>query len=208
MSYKVTWQTICKAYHKYFNIIKMPKKTLKKDKEEVQEMMEKEVNAEEQVLGQEEVDELSREDQLEQEVAELKDKQIRLFAEFENFKKRTAKERIDLYRNAGVEFFEAMLPILDDFDRAAKHRDEVKDTHELQKGFDLIHSKLLVVLEQKGLKSMDSSVGKDFDTDFHEAITQIPAPSDDLKGKVIDETEKGYFLNDKVIRYAKVVVGQ
>ena len=102
----------------------MPKKTLKKDKEEVQEMKEKEVNAEEQVLGQEEVDELSREDQLEQEVAELKDKQIRLFAEFENFKKRTAKERIDLFRNAGVEFFEAMLPILDDFDRAVKHKEE------------------------------------------------------------------------------------
>ena len=186
----------------------MSKKRLKKNKEEVQKMKGKEVNSEEQVPGHEEVDELSRESQLEQEVAELKDKQIRLFAEFENFKKRTAKERIDLFRNAGVEFFEAMLPILDDFDRAAKHREEVKDTHELQKGFDLIHSKLLSVLEQKGLKSMDSSVGKDFDTDFHEAITQIPAPSNDLKGKVIDETEKGYFLNDKVIRYAKVVVGQ
>ena len=106
-----------------------------------------------------------------------------MFAEFENFKKRTAKERIDLFRNAGVEFFEAMLPILDDFDRAAKHKEESEDTHELQKGFDLIHSKLLGVLEQKGLKSMDSSVGKDFDTDFHEAITQIPAPSDDMKGK-------------------------
>ena len=131
-----------------------------------------------------------------------------MFAEFENFKKRTAKERIDLFRNAGVEFFEAMLPILDDFDRAAKHKEEAEDTHELKKGFDLIHSKLLGVLEQKGLKSMDSSVGKDFDTDFHEAITQIPAPSDDMKGRVIDETEKGYFLNDKVIRYAKVVVGQ
>ena len=186
----------------------MPKKIHKKDKEEVQEIKDIQVNAEEQVSGREEVNELSREDQLEQEVSELKDKQIRLFAEFENFKKRTAKERIDLFRNAGVEFFEAMLPVLDDFDRAAKHREEVKDTHELQKGFDLIHSKLLGVLEQKGLKSMNSSVGKNFDTDFHEAITQIPAPSDDMKGKVIDETEKGYFLNDKVIRYAKVVVGQ
>ena len=186
----------------------MSKKRLKKDKDEAQEMKEKEVNAEAQELGQEELVEISREDQLEQEVAELKDKQIRLFAEFENFKKRTAKERIDLFRNAGVEFFEAMLPILDDFDRAAKHREEIKDTQELQKGFDLIHSKLLGILEQKGMKSMDSSVGKDFDTDFHEAITQIPAPSSDMKGKVIDETEKGYFLNDKVIRYAKVVVGQ
>ncbi len=186
----------------------MSNKRLKKDKDEAQEMKEKEVNAEAQELGQEELVEISREDQLEQEVAELKDKQIRLFAEFENFKKRTAKERIDLFRNAGVEFFEAMLPILDDFDRAAKHREEMKDTQELQKGFDLIHSKLLGILEQKGMKSMDSSVGKDFDTDFHEAITQIPAPSADMKGKVIDETEKGYFLNDKVIRYAKVVVGQ
>lgn len=186
----------------------MPKKRLKKEKDEAQEMKEKEVNAEAQELDQEELVELSREDQLEQEVAEFKDKQIRLFAEFENFKKRTAKERIDLFRNAGLEFFEAMLPILDDFDRAAKHREEIKDTQELQKGFDLIYSKLLGILEQKGLKSMDSSVGKDFDTDFHEAITQIPAPSDEMKGKVIDETEKGYFLNDKVIRYAKVVVGQ
>ena len=186
----------------------MPKKRLKKDKDEAQEMKEKGVNAEAQEIDQEELVEISREDQLEQEVAELKDKQIRLFAEFENFKKRTAKERIDLFRNAGVEFFEAMLPILDDFDRAAKHREEVKDTQELLKGFDLIHSKLHGILEQKGLKSMDSSVGKDFDTDFHEAITQIPAPSADMKGKVIDETEKGYFLNDKVIRYAKVVVGQ
>lgn len=186
----------------------MPNKRLKKDKEEVQEMKEKEVNSEEQVLGQEEIVELSQEELLEQEVAELKDKQIRLFAEFENFKKRTAKERIDLFRNAGLEFFESMLPVLDDFERAAKHREEAEDTHELQKGFDLIHSKLLGALEQKGLKSMDSSVGKDFDTDFHEAITQIPAPSADMKGKVIDETEKGYFLNDKVIRYAKVVVGQ
>ena len=186
----------------------MPKKRLKKDNEEVQEMKGKEVNTDEQVLGQEEVAEPSREDQLQQEVDVLKDKQIRLFAEFENFKKRTAKERIDLFRNAGVEFLEAMLPILDDFDRAAKHREDVKDTDELQKGFDLIHSKLLGVLEQKGLKSMDSSIGKDFDTDFHEAITQIPAPSDDMKGRVIDETEKGYLLNDKVIRYAKVVGGQ
>ena len=121
----------------------MPKKRLKKDKDEAQEMKEKEVNAEAQELDQEELVEISREDQLEQEVAELKDKQIRLFAEFENFKKRTAKERIDLFRNAGVEFFEAMLPILDDFDRAAKHREEIKDTQEHQKGFDLIHSKLL-----------------------------------------------------------------
>ena len=192
----------------------MPKKKLKKEQEEVQGMKETQKSAEDQVLGQdqkveqEEVVKLTREEQLEKEVAELKDKQLRLFAEFENFKKRTAKERIDLFRNAGLEFFEAMLPVLDDFDRAAKHSQEIDDSEELKKGTELIQSKLIGILEQKGLKAMESSVGKDFDTDFHEAITQIPAPSEEMKGKVIDETEKGYLLNDKVIRYAKVVVGQ
>jgi len=192
----------------------MPKKKLNKEQEEeekeVQETKETQDIAEEQVLEQEQeqVIELSREEQLEKEVAELKDKHLRMFAEFENFKKRTAKERIDLFRNAGLDFFESMLPILDDFDRASKHREESDNTEELAKGIVLIQSKLIGILEQKGLKSMESSIGKAFDTDFHEAITQIPAPSKDMKGKVIDETEKGYLLNDKVIRYAKVVVGQ
>ena len=188
----------------------MPKKKLNKEQEEVQETNDTQDIAEEQVSEQEQeqVVELSREEQLEKEVVELKDKHLRAFAEFENFKKRTAKERIELYRNAGLEFFEAMLPILDDFDRAVKHREDSQDAEELKKGIDLIQSKLVGILDQKGLKPMESSIGKAFDTDFHEAITQIPAPSDDLKGKVIDETEKGYLLNDKVIRYAKVVVGQ
>ena len=137
---------------------------------------------------------------------------LQLFAreevEFENFKKRTAKERIDLFRNAGLEFLESMLPVLDDFDRAIKHRADIKETEEMAKGIDLIQSKLVGILDQKGLKAMESSIGTAFNTDFHEAITQIPAPSKDLVGKVIDETEKGYLLNDKVIRYAKVVVGK
>jgi molecular chaperone GrpE len=199
-----------KGYCADSNTRKMPKKKLNKVQEEVQETKETQDIAEEQVLEQEQeqVIELSREEQLEKEVAELKDKHLRMFAEFENFKKRTAKERIDLFRNAGLEFFESMLPILDDFDRAARHREESDNSEELAKGIDLIQSKLIGILEQKGLKPMDSSIGKAFDTDFHEAITQIPAPSKDMKGKVIDETEKGYLLNDKVIRYAKVVVGQ
>ena len=182
----------------------MSKKKLKKEEEEVKEATE----IKDEQSSEQDVVELSREEELENEVAELKNKQLRMFAEFENFKKRTAKERIDLFRNAGLEFFEAMLPVLDDFDRAAKHNSEVDDLENLKKGIDLIHSKLLAILEQKGLKTMDLSTGSDFDTDFHEAITQIPAPSEDMKGKVIDETEKGYLLNDKVIRYAKVVVGQ
>ena len=161
-----------------------------------------------EISEKEQTIELSKEEQLEKEITELKDKQLRIFAEFENFKKRTAKERIDLFRNAGVEFFESMLTILDDFDRASKHHETTKDPEEIKKGIDLIHSKLLGILNQKGLSVMDSSVGSLFDTDFHEAITQIPSPNKDMKGKVIDETEKGYLLNDKVIRYAKVVVGQ
>jgi molecular chaperone GrpE len=199
-----------KGYCADSNTRKMPKKKLNKEQEEVQETKETQDIAEEQVLEQEQeqVIELSREEQLEKEVAELKDKHLRMFAEFENFKKRTAKERIDLFRNAGLEFFESMLPILDDFDRAVKHREKSDDSEELTKGIDLIQSKLIGILEQKGLKTMESSIGKAFNTDFHEAITQIPAPSEDMKGKVIDETEKGYLLNDKVIRYAKVVVGQ
>ena len=179
-----------------------------KEQDEVQATTDAQENTEEQAQEQEPVIELSREEQLEKEVIELKDKHLRMFAEFENFKKRTAKERIDLYRNAGLEFFESMLPILDDFDRATKHRETTKKTEEMAKGMDLIHSKLTGILDQKGLKPMDSSLGTAFNTDFHEAITQIPAPSKKMIGKVIDETEKGYFLNDKVIRYAKVVVGK
>jgi molecular chaperone GrpE len=179
-----------------------------KEHEEVQATTDTQETTEEQALEQEPVIELTREEQLEKEVNELKDKHLRMFAEFENFKKRTAKERIELYRNAGLEFFESMLPILDDFDRALKHREDSKETEEMAKGMDLIHSKLTGILDQKGLKAMDSSIGTAFNTDFHEAITQIPAPSKKMIGKVIDETEKGYLLNDKVIRYAKVVVGK
>ena len=179
-----------------------------KENEEIEATTNTEEASQEEILDQEPLIELSREEQLAKEVGELKDKHLRMFAEFENFKKRTAKERIDLFRNAGLEFFESMLPILDDFDRATKYREESKETKEMAKGVDLIHTKLIGILDQKGLKAMESSIGKAFDTDFHEAITQIPAPSKKMIGKVIDETEKGYLLNDKVIRYAKVVVGK
>ena len=174
-------------------------KNKKQDIKEVEETIEKVEIQEEEVKIPPTTEEL---------LSSEKDKNLRLFAEFENFKKRTAKERMDLYRNAGLEFFESMLPILDDFDRASKHRETTKETEEMAKGMDLIHSKLTGILDQKGLKPMDSSVGKAFNTDFHEAITQIPAPSKKMIGKVIDETEKGYLLKDKVIRYAKVVVGK
>jgi len=133
--------------------------------------------------------------------AELNDKHLRLFAEFENFKKRTAKERMDLYKTAGESVLTALLPVLDDFERSIKANQKQED-----EGVVLIYNKLKSILETKGLKAMEDPIGQELNTDYHEAITNIPAPSDEMKGKIIDVVEIGYFLNEKVIRYAKVVV--
>lgn len=141
------------------------------------------------------------------ELAEQKDKYLRLFAEFDNFKRRTAKERIDLIKTAGQEIIQDILPVLDDFHRAEKSFESATDIEQLKVGIRLIQDKFTKTLNNKGLKPMES-IGADFDADFHEAITEIPAPNEEMKGKVIDEVEKGYFLNDKIIRYAKVVVGK
>jgi len=137
----------------------------------------------------------------EEKISELNNKHLRLFAEFENFKKRTAKERIDLYKTAGESILTALLPILDDFERSIKANEKQED-----EGVVLIYNKFKTTLETKGLKAMENPVGTELNTDYHEAITNIPATSDDMKGKIIDVVEKGYFLNEKVIRYAKVVV--
>ncbi|WP_299619956.1 nucleotide exchange factor GrpE [uncultured Tenacibaculum sp.] len=137
-----------------------------------------------------------------------KDKYLRLFAEFENYKKRTTRERIELFKTASQELMTVLLPILDDFERALAHIEEDKEAEELRKGVLLIYQKLLKTLEQKGLSAIEVNQGDVFDADTHEAITQIPAPSDDLKGKIIDCVEKGYKLGDKIIRHPKVVVGQ
>jgi molecular chaperone GrpE len=145
--------------------------------------------------------------ELEESLQQEKDKFLRLFAEFENYKKRTTKERIELYGTANQELMTALLPILDDFDRGLKEIEKTADAHVLE-GVNLIYNKFNNTLEQKGLKKMNFKQGDDFDVDFQEAITQIPAPSKKLKGKVIDVVEKGYKLNEKVIRYAKVVIGQ
>ena len=141
------------------------------------------------------------------ELAEQKDKYLRLFAEFDNFKRRTAKERNDLIKTAGQEIIQDILPVLDDFHRAEKSFESATDIEQLKVGIRLIQDKFTKTLYNKGLKPMES-IGADFDADFHEAITEIPAPNEEMKGKVIDEVEKGYFLNDKIIRYAKVVVGK
>jgi molecular chaperone GrpE len=143
----------------------------------------------------------------ESEVAELKDKYLRLAAEFENYKRRTSKERIDLFKTANQELMVALLPVLDDFDRARQHTQGVADADALRNALDITYNKLTKTLQQKGLASMDVKGGA-FDAELHEAITQIPAPSDDLRGKIVDEIEKGYYLGDKVIRHAKVVLGQ
>lgn len=137
----------------------------------------------------------------------LNDKYLRLYSEFENFRRRTAKEKLDSMHSGSADLVRDLLPVIDDFDRALSSNEIVDDPEALKEGFKLIHSKFLRVLEQKGLKSMDS-MEKPFDTEYHEAITNIPAPTDDLKGKVVDVAEKGYFFKDKIIRYAKVVVGQ
>ena len=137
-----------------------------------------------------------------------KDKFLRLFAEFENYKKRTSKERIELFKTAGQELMTSLLPIVDDFERALNHIEESPETEELRKGVSLIHQKFYNTLEQKGLIKIEVNAGDIFDAELHEAITQIPAPTEDLKGKVIDCLEKGYKLGDKIIRYPKVVIGQ
>ncbi|GAB4024330.1 nucleotide exchange factor GrpE [Spirosoma gilvum] len=140
------------------------------------------------------------------ELAELKDKYLRLYADFENFRRRTAKEKLDLIGNANEGLLQALIPVVDDFERAMQSIDKTDDIAAVKEGVSLIYNKLFKTLESKGLKPMTSK-GESFNADLHESVTQFPAPSEDLKGKVIDEIEKGYYLNDKVIRFAKVIVG-
>lgn len=146
------------------------------------------------------------EELLKQEVALANDKYVRLYAEFDNFRRRTAKERQELLQTAGLDVIVSLLPVLDDFDRASRHLENTTDVNAVKEGIGLIQQKLKNILGQKGLKEMQS-IGTAFDPELHEAITNIPSPTDDMKGKIIDEVEKGYYLNDKVARHAKVVVG-
>ncbi|WP_458629164.1 nucleotide exchange factor GrpE [Winogradskyella sp. PC D3.3] len=150
----------------------------------------------------------SPEEQLQDQLVAEKDKFMRLFAEFENYKKRTSKERVELFKTANQDVVLAMLPILDDFERALSHIENDKEAEELRKGVLLIYNKLVNTLEQKGLSKIEVRQGDAFNADNHEAVTQIPAPTDDLKGKIIDVVERGYKLGDKVIRFPKVVIGQ
>jgi molecular chaperone GrpE len=146
-------------------------------------------------------------DSLQATIKEWEDKYLRLYAEFDNYRKRTTNERIDLIRTANQEVLVALLPVLDDFERATKSFETATDVNPVKEGVALVHHKLRNILTSKGLKLMESQ-GLAFNPDLHEAITNIPAPSDDMKGKVLDVVEQGYYLGEKVIRYAKVVVGE
>ena len=157
------------------------------------------------VRGKKKKEEASKKEEnkisLEEQLATEKDKNLRLFAEFDNFRKRTAKERIELFGTASQDIMTSLLPILDNFERAFKaNKPEEND------GYFLIYNQLKSELEKKGLKEIDDPIGKELDTDFHEAITKIPTENDEEKGKIVDVIEKGYLLSNKVIRYTKVVV--
>ncbi|QOD61293.1 nucleotide exchange factor GrpE [Polaribacter haliotis] len=182
----------------------MSKKDNIKDEEIINEQETVQVEENQEVEAEVVIEEPTPEELVQAE----KDKFLRLFAEFENYKKRTTRERVELFKTAGQEVMTALLPVVDDFERALSHIEEDKEAEELRKGVLLIYNKFYNTLEQKGLSKIETNAGDVFDAEIHEAITQIPAPSDDMKGKVIDCVEKGYKLGDKIIRYPKVVIGQ
>jgi molecular chaperone GrpE len=140
------------------------------------------------------------------EIQELKEKHLRLYSEFDNFRRRTQKEKLDLYKTAGEDIFKVLLPVMDDFERAKKSMEDTQDYDSLKEGVDLIYNKFQHIFKSNGLEPMADIVGTDFDSEIHEAITQIPAQTDEMKGKVVDVVEQGYTLKEKVIRFAKVVV--
>lgn len=178
----------------------------KKEEIEIEDIVQKQTetgDSEQQVIEEQTVEE-----KLQEELKQEKDKFLRLFAEFENYKRRTSKERIELFATASEDVMKTLLPVIDDFERALSHIEEDKEAEALRQGVSLIYKKLMNTLEQKGLVVIDIEKGADFDADNHEAITQVPAPSDDLKGKIIDVVVKGYKLGDKIIRFPKVVIGQ
>ena len=186
--------------------------TSKENKEVVEETLTDEAPAKKSKKGRKKDKSLTEEyklkiAELERDLNEAKDKYLRLFAEFDNYKKRTTKERLELISTAGRDTISAILPVLDDFDRAKQSAEDKTSNEVFSEGVQLVYNKLYNVLKARGVESMEST-GNEFDPEFHEALTEIPAPSDEMKGKIIDTIEKGYLLNDKIIRYAKVVVGK
>jgi len=189
----------------------MEEKDLQQNGSNADETQDIDINADESVPGtthlNDKMEDESEVDKLQAELQDQKDKYLRLFAEFDNFKRRSAKERIELIQTAGKEVITSMLDVLDDMDRAEKQIQKADNISQIKEGVQLVFNKLRSTLQSKGLKPMES-INTNFDVEKHDAITEIPAPSKDLKGKVVDEVTKGYYLNDKIIRHAKVVVGK
>lgn len=182
------------------------KDDLEEDKITDQEMTD--VNEEEQSENEENSEEPIEETvSIEDELQSMKEKYLRLVAEFDNYRKRTNRERLDLISTAGENTISKILPVLDDFDRAKKSAEDDKNDEVFTEGVSMVYGKLFGIMNQMGLKSMETA-GEEFNPEFHEALTEIPVPEDDMKGKIVDTIEKGYILNDKIIRYAKVVVGK
>ncbi|WOK06766.1 nucleotide exchange factor GrpE [Imperialibacter roseus] len=191
----------------------MAKKNVEENKETIENSVEEQVlDGENANASEESTDNGSdvAEDEvtvLKRELEESKDKYLRLYSEFDNYRRRTAKERVELIKTAGEDVLAVLIPVVDDFERAKKSIDGQEIEASVKEGVDLIYNKLIKVLDQKGLKAMEVETGHEFNPELHEAVTQFPAPDDSLKGRVIDVVEKGYVLGDKVIRFAKVVTG-
>ena len=213
MTFISGWQYNCRCGVGFFDRKMAKAKKTKNTKEqeapetEAQETMVEEPT-DEKAAGEtvEEEIELSAEEKLTIELAEAKDKYLRLYSEFENFRRRNAKEKLEMVKTASAGVIEDLLPVVDDFERAQQANQTQEDIEAIKEGFGLIQNKLFKTLENKGLKVMNTEKGTDFDADFHEAVTQFPA-EEELKGKIIDTVEKGYYLGEKVVRFAKVVIG-
>lgn len=175
--------------------------------DEVKDEAEEEQVEAPQTIEEEPQEKLSELERAQKDLGEMKDKYLRIFAEFDNYRKRTIKERQDIIKLAARDSLNAMLPAVNDFERAIKAAEKEDSEEQLPEGIVLVYNKLMKALEQQGIREMETN-GQEFDPELHEALTKIPAPSEELKGKIIDTIEKGYYLNDKIIRHAKVVVGQ
>lgn len=207
MTFCHNWQYFCSLLKKLKHTAMSKKDDQKKTAQEEVDVNEKNVTEEviDQEMVQENVDDAIT--GLQEEFQKEKDRYLRLFAEFENYKKRTNRERVEMYKTAGEDIMVSLLPILDDFERALKEIEKMEDDNHF-KGVEIINNKLRETLRAKGLQMMEVKRGDTFDADVHEAVTQIPAPEKKLKGKIIDVVEKGYTLGDRIIRYPKVVIGQ
>lgn len=184
------------------------KKNTKASQQKKQQPKSGSKKSEKEVKDEKEVKEEKKDVKTDKEIiAELNDKYLRLAAEYDNYRRRTLKEKMELSKSAGEDILVNILPVMDDFERGLVTIDQAKDINAVKEGIHLIYNKFREFLKQRGIKEIEAKE-KEFDTDLHEAITKIPAPNEELKGKVVDVVEKGYYLNEKIIRFSKVVIGE